>query len=56
MNREEILTALLEQVEILSSEDAKASKVSSKRARSAANEVKKLAAEYKKVSLAESKA
>jgi hypothetical protein len=56
MNRKEILTALLEQVEILSIEDAKDSKISTKRARSAANEIKKLAAEYKKLSLAESKA
>lgn len=56
MERAEIISAILEQVEILTTEDVKTFKASAKRARSAANEIKKLAGEYKRVSLAESKA
>jgi hypothetical protein len=55
MEKSEILSSLLEQVEILTTEDSKQFKASAKRARSAANEIKKLASEYKKLSLAESK-
>jgi hypothetical protein len=55
MTTSEILENLGSQVELLLTEDAKSSKAAAGRARRAANEIKKLAAEYKKVSLAESK-
>ena len=56
MTTTEIFDALKEQVELLAVEDAKTSKASAGRARRAANEIKKLAAEYKKTSLAETNA
>jgi len=55
MTTSEILVSIKEQVEVLENENGKSSKAASKRARSAANEIKKLAAEFKKLSLAEEK-
>ena len=56
MNTTEILTAIKEQVAILEGEHVKSSKAARGRARSAANTIKKLAAEFKKTSTAEDKA
>ena len=56
MNTTEILNAIKEQVAILEGEHAKTSKAARGRARSAANTIKKLAAEFKKTSTAEDKA
>jgi len=56
MNTTEILTAIKEQVALLEGEHTKTSKVARSRARSAANTIKKLAAEFKKTSTAEDKA
>ena len=56
MNTTEILNAIKEQVAILEGEHAKTSKAARGRARSAANTIKKLAAEFKKTSSAEDKA
>jgi hypothetical protein len=55
MNTTEILTAIKEQVAILEGEHVKSSKAARGRARSAANSIKKLAAEFKKTSTAEDK-
>lgn len=56
MTTTEIFEAIKEQIEILEVEDEKSSKAAASRARRAANEIKKLAAEYKKTSLAETNA
>jgi hypothetical protein len=56
MNTTEILNAIKEQVAILEGEHTKTSKAARGRARSAANSIKKLAAEFKKTSTAEDKA
>ena len=56
MNTTQLLEAIKEQVAIMEAEHAKTSKASRGRARSAANSIKKLAAEFKKVSTAEDKA
>jgi len=56
MNTTEILDALVAAVEVLKAEHAKTTKVSRGRARSAANEIKKLAADFKRTSTAEDKA
>ena len=56
MNTTEILDAINAAVEVLNTEHAKTTKVSRNRARSAANDIKKLAAEFKKISLVEDKA
>jgi hypothetical protein len=56
MNTTEILNAIKEQLTIMESEHAKTSKAARGRARSAANNIKKLAAEFKKTSTAEDKA
>jgi hypothetical protein len=56
MNTTEILDAIKEQVVIMEAEHAKTSKIARGRARSAANNIKKLAAEFKKTSTAEDKA
>jgi hypothetical protein len=55
MTTSEIFKLILEQVNVLETENAKSSKAAAGRSRRAANEIKKLAAEYKKASLAESK-
>jgi hypothetical protein len=55
MTTSEILENLRAQFELLETEDAKSSKAAAGRARRSANEIKKLAADYKKTSLAESK-
>jgi hypothetical protein len=55
MTTSEILENLRAQLELLETEHAKSSKAAAGRARRAANEIKKLAADYKKTSLAESK-
>ncbi len=56
MNTTEILNAIKAEVAILETEHAKTSKAARGRARSAANSLKKLAAEFKKTSTAEDKA
>jgi hypothetical protein len=56
MTLNEIVDELKAQLESLEDENSKSTKVSNKRARSIANEIKKLAAEYKKISLTEEKA
>jgi|TARA_Y100000401_G_C8283651_1_gene204850 hypothetical protein len=56
MTTTEILGAIKEQVEVLELENSKSSKAARGRARRAANEIKKLSAEFKKTSLAEDKA
>jgi hypothetical protein len=56
MNTTEILNAIKAEVATLEMEHAKSSKAARGRARSAANTIKKLAAEFKKTSTAEDKA
>jgi hypothetical protein len=56
MNTTEILTAIKETVADLELNHSKSSKAARGRARSAANTIKKLAAEFKKTSSAEDKA
>jgi hypothetical protein len=56
MNTTEILNAIKAEVATLEMEHAKSSKAARGRARSAANSIKKLAAEFKKTSTAEDKA
>jgi len=56
MNTTEILNAIKEELATLEAEHAKTSKAARGRARSAANSIKKLAAEFKKASTAEDKA
>jgi len=56
MNTTEILNAIKEAVVTLEADHAKSSKAARGRARSAANTIKKLAAEFKKTSTAEDKA
>jgi hypothetical protein len=56
MNTTEILETIKAEVAILETEHAKSSKAARSRARSAANTIKKLAAEFKKTSTAEDKA
>jgi hypothetical protein len=56
MNTTEILNAIKAEVAIMEMEHAKTSKASRNRARSAANSIKKLSAEFKKTSTAEDKA
>ena len=55
MNTTEILDALVEAVEVLKKEHASKFNISRTRARSAANDIKNLAAEFKKTSLVEDK-
>ena len=55
MNTTEILEAIKSEVAILEMEHAKSSKAARGRARSAANSIKKLAAEFKKTSTTEDK-
>ncbi len=55
-NTTELLDAIKEQVAIMETEHAKTSKAARGRARSAANSIKKLAADFKKTSTAEDKA
>ena len=56
MNTTEILEAIVAQVEVLKAEHEKTTKVARGRARSAANSIKKLAADFKRTSSAEDKA
>jgi hypothetical protein len=56
MNTTEILNTIKEQLSTLEVEHSKTSKAARGRARSAANNIKKLAAEFKKTSTAEDKA
>ena len=56
MNTTEILNAIKEQLTTLEAEHGKTSKAARGRARSTANIIKKLAAEFKKTSSAEDKA
>jgi hypothetical protein len=56
MNTTEILNAIKAEVAIMEMEHAKTSKAARGRARSAANTIKKLAAEFKKTSSTEDKA
>jgi len=56
MNTTEILNAIKEQLVTLEAEHVKTSKAARGRARSAANNIKKLSAEFKKTSSAEDKA
>ena len=56
MNTTEILNSIKEQLSTLEVEHSKTSKAARGRARSAANNIKKLAAEFKKTSTAEDKA
>ena len=56
MNTTEILNAIKEAVAALEADHSKSSKAARCRARSAANTIKKLAAEFKKTSTAEDKA
>jgi len=55
MNTTEILNAIKEQLATLEAEHSKTSKAARGRARSAANNIKKLSAEFKKTSSAEDK-
>jgi hypothetical protein len=56
MNTTELLDAIKAEVIVMENEHAKTSKAARGRARSAANNIKKLAAEFKKTSTAEDKA
>ena len=56
MNTTEILEAIVAEVEVLKAEHEKTTKVARGRARSAANTIKKLAADFKRTSSAEDKA
>ena len=56
MNTTEILETIKAEVAILEAEHAKTSKAARGRARSAANTIKKLPADFKKTSTAEDKA
>jgi hypothetical protein len=56
MNTTEILEAIVAEVEVLKAEHEKTTKSSRGKARSAANTIKKLAAEFKRTSNIESKA
>lgn len=56
MNTTEILNAIKENLATLEAEHGKTTKAARNRARSAANTIKKLAAEFKKTSTAEDKA
>ena len=56
MNLNEIIEAIKEQLVTLETENEKTTKVARTRARRAANEIKKLAAEFKRTSTAEDKA
>ena len=56
MNTTEIFNAIQEQLATLEAEHGKTSKAARGRARSATNNIKKLAAEFKKTSTAEDKA
>jgi len=56
MNTTEILEAIKAEVAILETEHVKTSKAARGRARSAANSIKKLAADFKKTSTTEDKA
>jgi hypothetical protein len=56
MNTTDILDAINAVVEVLNTEHTKTTKVSRNRARSAANDIKKLAADFKRTSTAEDKA
>lgn len=56
MNTTEILETIKEAVVTLEGEHAKTTKVARGRARSAANAIKKLAADFKRTSIAEDKA
>jgi hypothetical protein len=56
MNTTEIFNTIQEQLATLEVEHSKTSKAARGRARSAANNIKKLAAEFKKTSTAEDKA
>ena len=56
MNTTEILQAIKDIIVTLEAEHGKTSKAARGRARSAANSIKKLAAEFKKTSTAEDKA
>jgi hypothetical protein len=56
MNTTEILDAIKSELAILEIEHAKTSKAARGRARSTANSIKKLAADFKKTSTAEDKA
>ena len=56
MNTTEILNAIKEELATLEVEHAKTSKAARGRARSTANSIKKLAAEFKRTSTAEDKA
>lgn len=56
MNTTEILNAIKETLATMEVEHSKTSKAARGRARSAANSIKKLAAEFKKTSTAEDKA
>ena len=55
MNTTEILNAIKEAVATLEADHSKSSKAARGRARSAANTIKKLAADFKKTSTAEDK-
>lgn len=55
MNTQELLDVILSTVETLKTEHDKKSKAAQGRARKAASELKKLAAEYKRTSTAEGK-
>ena len=55
MNTTEILNAIKEELATLEAEHVKTSKAARGRARSSANSIKKLAAEFKKTSTAEDK-
>lgn len=56
MNTTEILNAIKENLATLEAEHGKTTKAARNRARSTANSIKKLAAEFKKTSTAEDKA
>jgi hypothetical protein len=56
MNTTELLDAIKAEVIVMETEHTKTSKAARGRARSAANNIKKLAAEFKKTSTAEDKA
>lgn len=56
MKLNEIIEAIKEQLATLEAENEKTTKISRTRARSAANGIKKLAAEFKRTSSAEDKA
>lgn len=56
MNTQELVTKMEELLEVAKSENAKSSKAAHARARKAAGELKKLAGEFRKASVAEDKA